>query len=670
MFTKQHLNKKRCNECKRRKKKCQISNGDSCLYCLQRGVKCSFPDAVLGFDPASGKIHKKEKTTQNIVRYNRSEEEKNYITNLMQQKLPPQLHLPNQTKFLPLDNFYLKIFLPLRDSPVKKNGILMVNDDKISVNVLNKDMLMFNNFVPSTYVISSLRVKDIKYQSNPEKDRKIIQNIAKSALKNEITQFFKRNNIPILEPTETKPQNGDDHDVVDIRSVEDINLKVDFKRLKNVFMIEEPAIATDSNNKKFNKLPSFIDAELASSLFTYFCNICGEEFDSSSSFKISILTVCFPLILGNLTTLNTVLLWSYYHKLHSTKNDENLIKLLPQMRQLHLNTLYELSKRLTYYLSVSCDHTLFCVFLFMSVEVINGAKGVLWERLQNLAQSMISLRGGVKELCQTLTGDCIMKLLVNYLCTEVNIENFSLSFGFSDLKYVCEHNKKHEFFDNLLNKQMLTLNDIRNVVEMYFRVSILRSLLYPSLGLVNKSFEDSDYSEKIDYDSISESNVERIMHESSVLEMDIKYEYFIELDSTTSNNAQVIFASKACMLYLFQTIYKQSSLSPKTILLVKSLKEEISAIFEGLKMMTENESRQTVLFILPIFCYGIDLVGSCNRLEFINELECIYQITRKEMLKSATELLQLVWERNAGGRTFVDWKFLSKKHQINISLCC
>lgn len=546
----------------------------------------------------------------------------------------------------------------------------MVNDDKVSVNVLNKDMLMFSNFVPSTYVISSLRVKDINYQSNPEKDRKIIQNLAKSALKNEITQFFQRNNIPILEPTETKTLKHDDYNIKDIRSVEDINLNVDFKRLKNVFMIEEPAIATDSNNRKFNRLPSFIDAELASSLFTYFCDICGEEFDPSSNFKISILTVCFPLILGNLTTLNAVLLWSYYHRLHSTKNDENLIKLIPQMRQLHLNTLYELSKRLTYYLSVSCDHTLLCVFLFLSVEVMNGAKGVLWERLQNLAQSMISLRGGVKELCQTPTGDCIMKLLVNYLCTEVNIENFSLSFGFNDLKYVCEHNTKHEFFDNLLNKQMLTLKDMKNVVEMYFRVSILRSLLYPSLGLVNKSFEHADYSDKIHYESISESNVERIMNESSILEMDIKYTDLVELDSTASNNAQVIFASKACMLYLFQTIYKQSSLSPKTILLVKSLKREISTIFKGLKVMNKTESRQTVLFILPIFCYGIDLVGSSNRLELIHELKCIYQITRKEMIRSAMELLQLVWEKNAGGRIFVDWKFLSKKHQINISLCC
>lgn len=665
MFTKQYVNKRRCNECKRRKKKCLISS-DSCDYCLQKGLICTFPDNVLNFNPANGKVIKKRRGSSSVIKFNNPSNDDRLVTTIVPDAFSYQFHFLSQCKFFPNDYLYPKIFIPLGNSLIRKNGIPIVNDDKVSVNVLNKDMIILKDFTPSTYVMSSLRIKNIKEKSNVEKDRKTIERLANSTLKNKFVQFLQKNNI-----TFSSREHILDKDVIpNIKSLDEINLYVDFKNLRNVFMIEEPAIPTNSKNKSFKNLPSFMNAELANSLFEYFCSICTDELPQASGSNVSMLTVCLPLILGNLTTMKAVLLWSYYHKLHNNTDDNSLIAIMPQMKQLHLNALFELSKRLKYYISVSCDHSIFCVFLFLTIEVINGAKGTLWGKLQNLAQSMISLRGGVRELCQTLTGDCIMKLLLNYLCTEVSTEIISLSFSFSDLKYVCDHNNDHEFFDNIISKSALTLANFKNVVQFYFRVSILRGLLSPSLGLDKRSLGGEEISEKINYDIISESNIERIMYESSILEMEIKYAVFEELKVTKLNHIQIVFASNACVLYLFQAIYRQSSLSPKTILTIKSLKADAENILKKLKNMTECESRHTTVFILPIFCYGVDLVGVHNRSQFINDLNDIYKLTKKEMIKSAIDLLWLVWEKNSEGQVFVDWKAISTSQQINISLCC
>lgn len=660
MFTKRNINNKRCNECKKRKKKCQI-NGDSCSYCLHKGTKCIFQDEILEFNVSKGKLQKK-KNNLKLINYHNCNEHNQLLVNQNPPKIPTQINTPLQNKFFCIGHIYPKLFVPSCES-VQNTEIPMINDDPTQIDVYNKDMVIFNNFSLSSYVLSSIRIKSIDEKNNIENDRNMLERLANSDLRNEFITFFRKNNISILE-AKSKPK--DNH----IKSIDEINLYIDFNNLKNILMIEEAAITVDSKNRKFINLPHFIDAELANKLFDYFCLTCTEEYTKTPNTKISMLSVCLPLILGNLTILKVVLLYSYYHKLQANKNDESLLKIFFEMKQLHLNTLNELSKRLEFYSSVSCDHSIFCVLLFLNIEIINGARGSLWNKLQILAQSMISIRGGSRELCKTLTGECLMKLLLNLLCTDVNSEGLSVSFGINDFKYVCEYNKENEFYDNVSNKSSWSLMNFKNFTQLYFHVSILKSLMNPSSGLENNYSKNVENLINIDYESICNSNIERIMLEASLLEMDIKSMSFEDYDNPTLNQIQSKFATKACLLFLYQTLYRQAPISPQSLLLLKSLKNDVAIIFEKFKCLLPEDYDKTPFFILPLFCYGVDLVGKENRISFINNLTEIYHMLNREMIKSAIDLVKLVWKMNRNGVNFIDWKYVSETEEIYISFCC
>lgn len=556
MFTKQYGKKKRCNECRRRKKKCEMS-GDSCLYCLQKGIKCSFPDEILDFDPQNGKINKKESQNQTMVKLNNIDKSKKLF---IQPKFPSQLFFPNQNKFFLIGYLNPKLYIPVSDSVIKSNNLTMQKGKTISIHVYNKDMAIDDKFALSKYALSSVRIKYLDDNNNFESDRMIIERFADLNINDGPFEFFRKNNITILE-NKNEPNNDKLLMKTNVKSMDEINLKIDFENLKNILMIEEPSITTDSNDRKFINLPYFINAKMANSLFNYFCDACTKEVpvsSHSSNVKISMLTVALPLILGNLTILRAVLLCSYFHKLQHKGKDKNLLKILPQMKRLHLDVLTDLSKRLKYYSSVSCDHSIFCVFILLTIEIINGGKGKLWHKLQNLAQSMISLRGGVKELCQTLTGECMLKLLMSIICTEV--DPTSIAFGIEDLKYLFEFNEKHEFFDNLVNMGSLVMKDFRVVIQMYFRVSKFRSSVNPSLGTGKEDDGNKHKTDNFDYLGTDESNLEKVMYEAFVLEMDIKCFDHTDMFKMSLINEQIKFAVDSCLLYIYQLIYKQTPL--------------------------------------------------------------------------------------------------------------
>lgn len=331
----------------------------------------------------------------------------------------------------------------------------------------------------------------------------------------------------------------------------------------------------------------------------------------------------------------------------------------------------DLDNRLSYYSSVSCDHSIICVYLLLNIEVVNGGRGLLWNKFQILIQQMISLRGGVKEMIQTLTGECLLKLLVPFCCTEVNLENNTTSLGLADLAFIVEYNPKLQFYDNLINKSSMSLNvNFKTLAQLYFHVSILKSLIYPSLCIQPESLSKQEDIKNLDYGNVSESNMENILHEASKLEDKISKMSLTEFDELLLDYAQIKFSTKACILFIYQTIYKQASLSPKTVMLVKTLKPLITSIFKMMESISGYELERTTLLILPIFCYGVDLIGNNNRANFINNLNRLYHIGKREMIKSAIDLLQIVWGNNPNGNNFVDWKYLSKQYKINISLCC
>lgn len=114
MFTKENISKKRCDKCKRRKKKCVII-GDSCQYCIQKKIACSFSAQRLSYNPQNGKIckaeisgKKVETCTQELV-----------LSNLIRPQNTCQLSSPRETKFSFTSRSFHKLFLPLHNSFIK-----------------------------------------------------------------------------------------------------------------------------------------------------------------------------------------------------------------------------------------------------------------------------------------------------------------------------------------------------------------------------------------------------------------------------------------------------------------------------------------------------------------------------------------------------------------------
>lgn len=202
----------------------------------------------------------------------------------------------------------------------------MVNEDKVPVDIYNKDMVIFHNFSLPSYVLSSVRIKQIEDLYDIDQDISALVKMANSNLRYELQNFFRKNHIRISEKkTDNMDNSIDSHcceSIPDHKTPEQINLKINVSKLKNVLMIEKAAITVGQGNFRFADLPSFITPDLADYLFNHFCTSCIDGFCIFSNSNISMLHVCLLLILGNSTVLKTVFLYSYFHTLHINNEDQ------------------------------------------------------------------------------------------------------------------------------------------------------------------------------------------------------------------------------------------------------------------------------------------------------------------------------------------------------------
>lgn len=479
------------------------------------------------------------------------------------------------------------------------------------------------------------------------------------------------------------------------KSIEEVNFTIDLENLKSHYFIQQAAVKeeVETEYKKFANLPDFIERSFADELFQKYCSISQEvnyssnlDLSSIPAFyttetkqeyvKVNFLKVCFPLIFGNVTVLKCILVISFYRWRNLEPTNEYLLKREKYIKDIHLGVLEELQGRLTNCFSICCDHSLLCVILLLSTEIVNGLRTSLWRKLMKLTRDMIVLRGGVPKVSETLTGLCLLKLLTIHLSVgglfsfdASELDNSANSISLADFYYILDTHHQIDFFDNFNYYSRLGLNDMKEVVRRYGQITQLYNLSTISYAANDRKGPETALS--INYNSISLKNLELVLAESELIEQTVKdlskspYPNY----STPLHTTQMIFAQKASLLYLYQLVYKQTSTSPKTILAIQDILKLAMELFEVIQNLSFEEAQGSVIFVMPFFLVGVDLISNRSRKWYTEEMLKIYQSTRKRPLLTCINLLEEVWRLNGGGTVFVNWKDLSQRLGMDICLC-
>lgn len=730
----QQLKRGRCDECKRRKKKC-VGDGPICDFCQKKGLQCNNYDALQIFQFEGPKRKKsKSSATKSPNELKKAIEESSISPtgpqtgriSMNSHKFTPSSLIQLIKQNLPKDqNNSLSdngigmgkspsIYLPTRKwENSTSNGETPILHDETTIKFLDNETTVPKQFSLFDFLLSSARIEIFDLATCHLEElvsfEKIDKFLKSSKSKKTIDDLKQRGYLVAsrtsnmtpgspLSPSQKSPAVGEPF--YNSEPIDNIEFTINLENLKSHYYVQKAAVADDveHENKRFANLPVSIDPQFADELFKRFCAIsqeasCSNELDQlyslsdfdgvhsgiQESVKINFLKICFPLIFGNVTVLKCVLVVSYYHWQHKDPSNKLLLSKRDSIRNLHGEVLREIQQRLTNCFSLCCDHSLLCVLILLSVEVENGLRSSLWRKLLKLARDMISLRGGVSKLLEDSTGLCLLKLLSIHLSVSglfsvesIDFDNSVDSISLVDFFAILDSHPQLDYFDNLNYYSVLGLNDIKSIVRTYGHITQLYHLSAVSYDANNDSMDrDASLKQYGDYEIVSMTNLELVLNESETLEKQILKIFKTSHWSTKliplHHKIQSTFAQKTALLYLYQMVYRQTPLSPKTILVVKGLITDAEQLFEEFR--NPAESRKSVLFILPLFLLGVDIVSTNKRNWYSRELNNLYQSTHKEPLMTCIDLLEKVWKMNAFGTTFVDWRALCEKYNLYVCLC-
>lgn len=758
----QDVKRGRCDECKRRKKRC-VGDGPVCEFCEKKGLQCLNHDElrIKQFEaPAMKKRKSDSKSPFNYVAAPMATGavfhqevfqppqpqmvhfEQNDLTQYVptppqsiprkseevvqiespsspKEKITPsslvemiKANLPFGTELTTPDSLAFdktpKIYLPQRKLVSSNSNEPPIIDDEIDVRVFSQESVIPKEFSLLDFLLSSTRVDFVDLSTCHLEEPISFAEIEKFLKVNQTKKtmetlkekgYLVASKTSNLRETPLSPSTPDSSlgDTVKpvFRSLEEVNFTIDLENLKSHYFIQQSAVKqeVETEYKKFANLPDFIDRSFADELFQKFCTV-SQEINYSNSFdlssipafystdtkqeyvKVNFLKICFPLIFGNVTVLKCILVISFYRWRNLEPANEYLLKKEKCIRDLHLEVLEELQGRLTNCFSICCDHSLFCVILLLSTEVVNGLRTSLWRKLMKLTRDMIVLRGGVPKVSETLTGLCLLKLLTIHLSVgglfsfdASELDNSANSISLADFYYIIDTHHQIDFFDNINYYSRLGLNDMKEVVRRYGHITQLYNLSTISYAANDRKGPETALS--MSYNSISLKNLELVLAESESIEQQVKefsktpYANF----STHLNTTQMIFTQKAALLYLYQLVYKQTSTSPKTILAIQDILKLAMDLFETLQNLSFEEAQGSVIFIMPFFLVGVDLISNHSRKWYKEEMLKVFESTRKRPLLTCVNLLEEVWRLNGNGLVYVDWKDLSQKLGMDICLC-
>uniref|UniRef100_A0A060T4S6 ARAD1C00198p n=1 Tax=Blastobotrys adeninivorans TaxID=409370 RepID=A0A060T4S6_BLAAD len=491
------------------------------------------------------------------------------------------------------------------------NPVLHLGNGR-SLSLFNEKTLVHERLDAATCIASCVRVlglarEDLAYGC-------LMFNVVKGYLNTELVRF-------LLDDTTAQPvenansESGSDFDSQlgsddsTGSSSQFVDLTVRFENIKNVLYIQSPAVPL--HDFKLINLPSFVDNRMACALFHHFCDL-SNFCQGQSTTQVPWLKVCLPLILGNVTVLKSALLYSaHYIRQHQQTIGGNMQISDSFLIELESDVLHDVKDRLGYISSVCCDHNLMTLVLLLSVEVLKAQSGELWLKLMRTTVDCISMRGGPSELSKSVTGLCIMQIFSQHYFTAGRFRALAPAWELSSSYEI-------QFYDNINYFSNLGFNAWFPIMQLYDRIS-------------NIYYEESDST--------------WVMLRAQSLEVDAVAP---QVDNVRELPLEI---SRLCArLFVYQALYRRSSLHEDTLHLVKLLLTKVRRLFTFYLQAHPSEP----VLVLPFLILGVDVVDR-NRVWYIDQLNAVYDRSHKQQLKVLMGVLCDIWARNDNGKVYVDW---------------
>lgn len=449
--------------------------------------------------------------------------------------------------------------------------------------------------------------------------------------------------------------------------LDEIDLTIELGSIKNIMFVQEPAVPFFNDTIYFN-LPSFIERELANDLFEHFWkSIYRIDPDSSAKEEIGWIHIALPLAFGNVTVLQCMLVYSGYHIVQQIDSGEKVqvparcLKTLKDtdfLVKLHKNIMMQLKNRINFVSSVCCDHSLFCLLLLLSVELLRGGcYGTLWFKLMETTQSMLPLRGGVNKILKSLAGQGLLNMLTVHFFSSIPFKSLAGSEGYLDQEEflaILNSCSDANFYDNINYYSHLGFDKWKPVLEVYAKIGYL----YRSL---------SDCEPEL-YSSTMQTRFANILCEAQSISKSLEVWTFDDFINQLNSECKMLvqFSKDVAKLYISQVIFRRPSSSPETIVLVKTLLEKSKSLFQFYEHRIIDGS--LLVPILPFMVLGIDIADFSTREWYLGELHGLYKMTHKPLISDICDILEDIWCIDCYGKNYIDWIDVCEQNKVVLPL--
>lgn len=653
--------KRRCQSCVRSKRRCVVQVGSkACDLCLKKGIICVIDNiAIKRYNPKPTiQSHQKAQDLKKLSPMSLStliskslnaDEHESYADNLLISLTP-------------------KVYLPI--TTVNSDGNVPVIIEKTDECVPDEGLVIPKEFSLSDFVLSSIRVRSLGKQKFTFEDP--LGKISEDA---KVNKQLGQNGYHIVD--KHSPSNSKEENEIMFNSFSEVEFKIETDRLKRMYYLPQAGVQLLENGSiKLDTDIIDLPSEIIELLFKKMCQENYEDpiTDLQSGRKmVNWMHVCLPLIIGNHTALGASIVLSYYRCIQqSITSDVDEIELLKsyelQIEKLHLKLLSEIQTRLNHVSSICCDHSIFIILVLINVEVLKGCKDSVYGKLLKLCSSLVGFRGGFSKIAKTLTGLCMIKLLSCHLPFVDLIEddsklnsNFSSSLKFTEYEVIFGSNYKDiDFYDNQNFNQNFGSSDIEMVIKIFAKVSHFRNLVNVSCDANVSSISE------FEYENVTQLTLDHALKEVANLEDNISKLIAKLTAKNDFSELQNCLALGSAKLLIYQTVYRQQSRSPKTLLLVKELLEISQKIMD--KYLNSIIDSDTKIFLLPFFILGVSLVSQQSREWLQAFLRKLYTCSNRKNINTAVEALTEIWEMDSMGTKIVDWEALLKLMGISICL--
>lgn len=457
---------------------------------------------------------------------------------------------------------------------------------------------------------------------------------------------------------------------------------VSIRELKNELFMEAPSLVKMESGMEglqehtllfiAPKQVSSYDIEM---FFNFFCINFPKEtnkafYESSKEdptvYKIyvkEVLEVLVPLLLSNTTVFKAMLLWSGSYLLGLSRQTY-LPELSEKLASLKAEIIESLNIRLLYRSSICCNHTLAILVILLDIEKVKPKVDIEeWVNITGMIIKVISLRGGLNKLIETLPGKVLAKIFITYFFTHsgYNLLNYQ--------DHYIDMDNLQSFFSLYATPHPSAYYKVLNQIFTIFGETMHMYTLLKVAKYGNRNDTGQLYKNNL----FTISNIGRVVIEAQALQQ--KLEKITILGENHSDelleylNLSAHIAKKSSLLSIYQLLY---NIPPISALIVIEVDKILPCCDRFIHLHEIYQNQKDVSFgfllIIPFLVIGCNITEIKQRNFYKTRLNTLYDITQHPKLLSVINLLQIIWRIGRGDANFVPWPEIAEKNGLIIPL--